>query len=55
MNICTKIKQRFNEIRIKGEKSLELKKEETTKSQLLELQECGYVVKEVKNKIIISE
>lgn len=55
MNICTNIKQKFNELKIKGQNYIELKKEETTKAQLIELEECGYIVKEINNKIIISE
>lgn len=55
MNICTKIKQRFNELRMKGKKSIKFDKRETTERQLEELRDCGYIVKEVNNQIIIRE
>lgn len=55
MSVCTKIKQRFNELRMKGKKSIKFDKKETTERQLEELRDCGYIVKEVNNNIIITE
>lgn len=56
MYTCLKVKQRLNELKIKEKRAIiEIKKEEISEFNIEELKECGYSVKEINNKIIISE
>lgn len=56
MYSCIRIKQKLNQLRLEKKIGrIELKKGEISQFNISELQECGYIVKEIKNKIIISE
>lgn len=55
MNICSSIKQKFNEAKLKGIDILRINIKNITKAEIEDLRECGYDVKLSNNQIIISE
>jgi hypothetical protein len=53
---CIRIRQRLNQLRLEKKACrIELKKEDISEKEIEELKECGYIVKEIKNNIIIIE
>lgn len=55
MYTCNKIKQQLNAALISGKKELQLDRKDITDEEIMDLEECGYIVEEKEHQIIIKE